>query len=303
MTQSTKDRQSRGFVLVNALVLVAALSAVALALLSQAETGRQRMLATTEAVQLELYLDAYEALARTLLDRDIGAVDHNREAWARDDTALELDRGQVAGQLRDLQAGFNLNWLADPEDEATQEAFERLLAQLGVSSRVGEQIIAGLRPGGGTEGASDQASAVPEDRPGGTALMLDQLLIPPRALTRLRDHVAVLPGDSQLNVNTTSAAVLSSFLPGVNPAALGALLNSRRAEPFVSVEDFTERLVEATGAEVAAGLDPDRLSIGSRWFEARITAGLDGRVARRHVVLERLPLPAGAQVAYRLDEW
>lgn len=297
--------RSRGFVLVNALVLVAALSAVAVALLSRAEGARMRMMVATEAVQLELYLDAYEALARAVLDADLGAVDHDGEAWARADTGLELDRGQVSGQLRDMQGRFNLNWLANPEDEASQAAFERLLVRLGVTPRAGEQIIAALRPGGSDGAATGQSAPVgpAEDRPGGTALMLDQLPIPARAMARLDPHIAVLPGDSQLNVNTTTSEVLASFLPEVNQAALGALLSTRQTAPFASVEEFAERLVEAVGADQAALLDEDRLSVGSIWFEARITAGLDGRVATRQIMLHRLPLPAGAQVAYRLDRW
>ncbi|MFK7940740.1 MAG: type II secretion system minor pseudopilin GspK [Roseovarius sp.] len=295
-------QQSRGFVLVNALVLVAALSAVSLALLSRAEGGRLRMLAATDAVQLELYLDAYEALARAILNADTNAVDHTREAWARDDNALTLDRGQVSGRLQDLQGRFNLNWLANPEDIAAREAFERLLTQLGVSTQVGEQILAALRPGGSGLTKTGKAS-VAENLPGGTALMLDQLAIPERALRRLRSHIAVLPGDSQLNVNTTSALVLTSFLSGVNPVALDALLSTRRTEPFISMDDFADRLVQIMGAESAEALDTDRLSVGSEWFEVRISAKLEGRTATRQVVLQRLSLPAGAQVAYRLDKW
>lgn len=295
-------KTTRGFVLVNALVLVAALSAVALALLARAEGGRVRMLAAGQAVQLELYLDAYEALARSLLDSDPGAVDHAGESWARKDNALTLDRGQVAGQMRDLQGQFNLNWLANAQDEATYAAFERLIVRLGVAPRVGQQIIASLSPGG-ADGAAQRAGGVTEDLPGGAALMLDQLAIPDKALTRLYPYVAVIPGDSQLNVNTISAVVLASFLPRANPGALDALLRSRKTEPFTSVEDFTDRLVDAVGAELAEELNQDRLSVGSIWFEAQITAGLEGRVAARRVVLQRLPLPAGAQVAYRLDTW
>lgn len=295
-------RDTRGFVLVNALVLVAALSMVALALLSRAEGGRVQMLAAGQAVQLELYLDAYEALARTLLNADPGAVDHMGEPWAREDVALPLDRGEVAGQMRDLQALFNLNWLTNTEDVATREAFDRLLERQGVAPRVGEVIVAALGSGGAGQGAQ-RIQGVAEDLPGGAILMLDQLPIPETALRRLRPHVVALPGDSQLNVNTISAQVLASFLPGVNPAALDALLFARKAQPFTSVDGFVELLTEAVGAELVDGLDTDRLSVGSAWFEARITAGLEGRTATRIVVLRRLPLPAGAQVAYRLDRW
>ena len=249
--------------------------------------------------RLELYLDAYEAFARSLLNRDIGAVDHTREAWAREDNDLPLDRGRVAGRMRDLQAQFNLNWLTNSEDVETREAFDRLLARLGVAPRVGEIIIAALGPGG-ADPATRGGRGVAEDLPGGAALMLDQLPIPEKALIRLRPYVTVLSGDSQLNVNTTSALVLSSFLPGVNSAALAALLNTREAEPFTSLEDFINRLGEVVGAEQVSELTEtaivDRLSVGSEWFEAEISATLEDRVASRRIVLRRLALPAGAKV-------
>ncbi|WP_371229666.1 type II secretion system minor pseudopilin GspK [Roseovarius sp. 2305UL8-3] len=295
-------RRSRGFVLINALVLVAALSAVALALLARAEGSRIRVLAAGQAVQLELYLDAYEVLAQSLLNRDIGAMDHEGEAWARDDNDLSLDRGRVAGQITDLQGRFNLNWLTNPEDVVVRNAFEALVARLGVSTRVRDEIIAALGPGGGdSEARRDQG--VPEDLPGGAALMLDQLPIPDDALERLDPYVTVLAGGGKLNVNTVTAPVLASFLPGASPAALDTLLRTRATEPFTSVEDFKNRLIDAVGAELVENLDEDRFGIGSEWFEVTITAALDGQIARRDVVLQRLPLPVGAQVAYRLDTW
>jgi len=294
-------RRSRGFVLVNALVLVAALSAVALALLARAEGSRIRVLAAGQAAQLELYLDAYETLAQALLDRDIGAMDHAGEAWARDDNDLTLDRGQVAGQITDMQGRFNLNWLTNPEDIIVFEAFERLVARLGVAPRVRDQIIATLGRGGGSPSRRDQAVA--ENLPGGAVLMLDQLPIPDDALERLRPHVTVLSGGERLNVNTTTAPVLASFLPGVNPAALDAFLRTRVTEPFTSIEEFEDRLIDAVGPELVEELEEDRLGIGSEWFEVSITAALDGQIASRQVVLQRFSLPVGAQVAYRLDTW
>ena len=101
-------RAPRGFVLVNALIIVAALSVVSVWLLSRAETGRARAAAAQQAVQLELYLDAYEHLAITVLDRDLPVVDHLSEDWARADLELELDllleidlRRVHAGRRRD----------------------------------------------------------------------------------------------------------------------------------------------------------------------------------------------------------
>lgn len=291
----------RGFVLINALVMVAALSALALALLSRAEGGRARVMAAGQAVQLELYLDAYETLARALLNADPPAVDHDREAWARTDRALELDRGRVTGRIADMQGRFNLNLLANPEDAAAREIFDRLAAQLGLAPRVGDEIAAALARRG--PGPAPAAGEVPEDPPGGAVLMLDQLPLPEKARARLLEHVTVLPGSGPVNVNTATAPVLASLLPGASAVALSELTLARRTEPFVSREDFQERLVAAVGAEAAATLDEGRISVSSTWFEVEIAAELEGRIATRRAVLRRMPLPAGAEVAYRLDRW
>ncbi len=292
-------KDARGFVLVNALVMVAALAAVAVLLLSRAEAGRVQAAAAQEAAQLELYLDSFEALVRVIIDSDPGPADHLAEAWAQADYNVPLDHGRVAGDLSDLQAGFNVNWLANPEGIGDRAAFDRLANSLGVPPRVSNRIVAALVPGG-VEGA---LGSVAENLPGGAVLMLDQLPVSGGDYSRLRPYLAAVPGDSRLNVNTAPPAVLAAFLPGVSPAAMAGLIRDREAEPFVSVEDFTLRVAAAIGAEKAAGLEADRFSIGSDWFAAEFAAELDGRVASRRIVLRRNPLPVGAQVAYRLDKW
>ena len=57
------------------------------------------------------------------------------------------------------------------------------------------------------------------------------------------------------------------------------------------------------GAEQAAELSEGQIGTSSDWFEVEIAAELEGRIATRYVVLRRFSLPAGAQVAYRLDTW
>ena len=66
----SRARRSGGFVLVNALVLVAALAAVAVLLLARAESARALRATGQTATQLTLYLDAFESLAITVLEAD-----------------------------------------------------------------------------------------------------------------------------------------------------------------------------------------------------------------------------------------
>lgn len=304
---SARSRREAGFVLVNALVLVAALAGIAVFLLARAEGARARQAQTQEAAQLALYLDAFEALSLTILaaDRAGGPADHPGEAWARARYDVPLDRGRVAGALTDLQGRFNINWLADPGDATAQAGFAALIARLGLAPGLAEEIAAFLGPGGPSNTAA-YARQTPGLAPvGGPVLMLDQLLaIPalrPRDLDRLRPFIAALPGDARLNVNTAPAEVLQSMIPGLSPAVADRLVQARRLAPFAAIEEFAQALVQFGGAGLSEE-DLERFGIGSEWFEARISAALGDRIRHRVTVFERRPLPEGVRVAYRLTE-
>lgn len=145
--------RDRGFVLVNALLLVVVLSLAAVALLSRAEGGRQRLSGAQEAAIISLGLDGFEALVITLLDADRrgpggAGVDHPGEDWARTGMRFALPQGEVAGRITDMQSLFNLNWLADPEDAQAEEAFGKLARGIGIAPQTAQRIVAFLRPGG-----------------------------------------------------------------------------------------------------------------------------------------------------------
>jgi general secretion pathway protein K len=299
-----------GFILINALVLVAALAAAAVFMLARAEAVRLRSAAALEGAQLGLYLDAFEALALELLERDAAGgtpIDHSGESWARDLPPVPLDRGAVSGRISDLQGRFNLNRLANPEDAFSRASFERLAQRLGLSPQRVEEIVAFITPGGaGNENAFARASP-PMVPVGGALLMREQLgLIPTlseRDLARLSPHVTVLPVAATLNVNTATPEVLASLFDSANAAGLAALVQEAKRQPFASPEAFVEELIKIVPPTELQELPDGFLGIGSTWFEAEIAAELDGRVVRRRAVINRLPLPQTPLVAYRLDNW
>ncbi|MBY6113188.1 type II secretion system minor pseudopilin GspK [Mameliella alba] len=288
-------RAQRGFVLVNALVLVGALAAAALVLLVRAEMSVQRQLAWQGAGQGEAYLDAFDALAATLLEADPGPTDHLGETWAQPIVQATLDRSRISGGVEDLQGRFNVNWLAVPEDAQAQEAFARLLATLGLSQDGAAAIRAFLSPGGpvGTAGFGD---VLPR---GGPVKDLRQLRALPgltdRQFQRLEPLMAALPSDSRLNVNTAPPEVLAAWVPGLSVAQAQALAAERARRPFASVSDFLLALPPA----VAADLDDTRLGTGSDWFLARARVEFEGRQLARQSILFRQPLPVGVRVDYR----
>lgn len=296
-------RGQRGFVLVNALVLVGALAAAAAVLLIRAEMSVQRQAAWQGAAQMDAYLDAFEALAIAALEADpAGGTDTATDGWAQPIVAADLDRGSVSGTIEDLQGRFNVNWLAVPDDLDAQDGFARLLAGLGLPPELGAEITGFLSPSGPLT-VDAYAGLDPATRPrGGPLLDTRQLLGMPglsrTQFDRLEPLIAALPSDTRLNVNTASPQVLAVWLPGVTVEQAQRLVARRTRAPFASVQDFLLDLPPA----VAAELDDTRISTGSQWFLARASARLDGRVAKRRVVLSRHPLPVGVLVDYRLPD-
>lgn len=304
--QSEGSKGAAGFVLINALVMVAALASIAAFLLVRAEGARQRQMETQSAAQITLYLDAFEALTQTILaeDEKHGAPDHLAEAWARADYDVALDRGRVSGTISDMQGRFNINWLTSANNPQIWESYYRLLERLALPMQIGDQIAKYLAPDGPPDPTA-YARLDPAIAPvGGPVLMLEQLRdipsLSPRDLDRLLPYLAALPADMPLNVNTAPPEVLQAMIPGIRPAVVDRLMQSRRLSPFVSVEDFVERLA-AFGAPGI--LEEDRLpmfGIGSTWFQAQISASLEGHERHRITLFERQPLPVGVRVAYRL---
>lgn len=322
--------RERGFILINALVIVAAMAAMALLLLSRAETGRSRQAAAQEAVQLRLALDGFEALARQRLGADRDAVDHPGEAWAQPlhnqplgaaaetgaGTGAEADALRLSGQIHDLQGRFNVNWLSDPQNLRARRGFLLLAQHRGLSLAEAEALagrITGAVPGAGTPAHRPPAG------PLGVVQQLRQVAGVDRAdLLRLEPFLAALPGDSGLNLNTTSAPVLQALFPEAQQARITQILQLRRQTPFADIDQFLQQfgaalepaLADLGPDEVPETLLPPRLfATRSDWFEAQALAqmpaeGADrpGAIARRVTILQRLPLPEPVAVAYRLDQ-
>ncbi|MDD9732585.1 type II secretion system minor pseudopilin GspK [Mameliella sp. AT18] len=289
---------TRGSVLVNALVLVGALAAVATVLLVRAGHSVERQRAWQGAAQAEAYLDGVDSLAISLLQGDPGPADHAQEAWAQPIRDAELDRARVSGGIADLQGRFNVNWLAVPEDVQAHEAFARLLGGLGLPQETGRAIRDFLSPGGPADAAAYAAM-----RPrGGPIKDPAQLRAIPgltdRQFARLSPLIAALPSDTRLNVNTAPPEVLAAWLPQMTGAQARALVAARQRRPFGSVSDLLLALPPATAAEV----DDTRLTVGSDWFMARATVDFEGRRLSRRTVLYRQRLPVGVRVDYRLPD-
>ncbi|HAW47179.1 MAG TPA: hypothetical protein DCX34_08055, partial [Roseovarius sp.] len=118
-------RRDRGTALLNALVMVAAIAALAVGLMIQAGHSRDRMAHVVGSQQAALHLDAGLLLVDPVLRADwlrAPDLDHLEEPWARAPHDADIDRGRLVARLSDLQGRFNINSLANASDTAAARA-------------------------------------------------------------------------------------------------------------------------------------------------------------------------------------
>lgn len=279
----------RGVALIQALVIVAAIAAVAAALMLRAEMARQRLQTRFEADQVTLYLDSGVAmLAAQLSALPTTTALHRGQDWARPRSGVLIDRGDLAWQVDDLQSRFNVNALngQEPAHEAAREAFLRLAADHGIRRDTARRLADAL---GADAGARDDAT-------GDTALPLP--LVDPRQLAVLVPNqpeawasfvavLAALPDATPLSLNTLDPSVLKALLPDMPSAMLSSLERRLRREPFASMDAFLLWAETALNPEVAGQFEALGLAITSDWFLATLEARLDTLRLRRSVVLTR----------------
>ncbi|MEO1362289.1 MAG: type II secretion system minor pseudopilin GspK [Pseudomonadota bacterium] len=304
MTRRT-GRQA-GFVLVNALVLVAAMAAAVVVVLGQAETGRAHRAASQGADQLAAYLDAFESHAMVTLTRDSVGVDHPSDIWAASASPFALDRGTVTGRISDATGRFNVNWLANPSDTDAAAAFARLARATGMRQGLTQTLreALALNPDAG----DGYRQLDPPLRPAGGALTLLRQLDDIPALSQrdralLARYITVLPGDSLLNINTAPIPVVASFFPDASASDIASVLAAREVAPFRSIDSFFEAVGIAQGTGLDEDFDRGRFAVGSTWFSVDITATLGPRAATRTLLLERRGQSRRPLVRWRVTQF
>ena len=298
------SKSNRGLVLINALLVVAALSAVAVVLLRTAETARNRQFYLSEMAQTAAYLDGFELLLRSQLDldRSRSGVDHLGEAWAQKNYTVAIDRGTAVGTIRDLQGLFNLNGLAAGGEGLSEDQFKRLLQELGVRESLGTEIIAWLSEDG-PQNHTPYLAQTPHLRPSGGGIdLLDQLRLvngmTPEIFAKLAPMLTAGSAEGAININTAPRAVLQAVMPEIAPAVIGALIAERRTQPFDSGDAIDEYLRKVMTTEEVADFG-GIFTTASSWFEADISVQLGQTRLTRRVVFRRAGVTGKTRVEYR----
>lgn len=278
-------RQRRGVALVQALVIVAAIAAVAVALLARGEQSRARLELRGAGDQAALWLDSGARLIVEMLAALPAGAVHLRQDWARPCDGVRIGAAVLAWEIDDLQGRFNVNTLygAEPQHEAARAAFLRLAAGQGVPAPLAARLADSL--GQDPERRAEAAGGVAIPWPLADARQLAGV-----AGAQIRDLLpllAALPVASALNINTARPEVLRALAPQVPEAAWRVILNERARAPVTSIEALTAWIAARLGAEVAAQVAALQTGVDSGWFAARVTLRLDSLWLRRSVLINR----------------
>lgn len=293
-------RADAGVALLTALLVLALASALAYALLDNAQRALGAASATDRGLQARLMARGLEEFALSALQRDglmDPGVDHLGEPWAGSLPPLPFDRGFVRARVQDLDGRLNLNALVRDDgtpDPVTQQRFERLLVELALPAELKLTITDWIDPDsqalvGGAEDL-DYLRERPAWRCPNRALVDPSELLGVRGLDpatwrRLRPFVATLPRANALNVNTAPWQVLAAVVPGIEADMMERLRPDGR--PWRDIAGFRASLADlqlalAPGQEVGLG-------VGSQFFLATADVELDGAGYQFQALLERSP--------------
>ena len=279
-------KPQRGVALITVLLVVAIVTVVCAGMIARQQLSIRGTANQAQARQAWHYALGGEALARSILRRDLQAsgngtelpaIDHLLEPWALPQPAYDLDEGQGQVQVRieDLTGRFNLNSLVREQqpNAAALAQFRRLLLRLQISEPYAERLLDWLdsdQQPSGELGAEDNAYLLldPPYRTAGRRLediSELRLLLDMRDedFQRLAPYVSALPADTPLNVNTASAMVLSSLADSLSPSAAEALVQARQSGGFRDVASFM-----AQPALGGVKLEGTSVAVTSQFFQA-----------------------------------
>ncbi len=295
-------KKQSGFVLLNALIMVAAMSAAIVFVIARTETARALQEIDQTTVQKRLYLDAYDALALQLISEDLqfGETDHADDNWAQANLTVDLDRGEVSGSIVDLQSKFNVNWLVLADTYDAEAAFRDIASRANLAPSVVEAIIGYVRAGGADQAGAYSSKAIPIAPRAGPLVSVWQLReaagMTDDEFTKLRKYVSVYPVEQPLNINTAPREVIEAMVLG-SPRGLGALLASRGSSPMTSLAPFHDLLAQVYSGNKELADAQLKFALGSNTFLVESAAQLNGRLMRRETIIQRSGSPRRAQIA------
>lgn len=288
--------KNRGVALITAMLITALASLVAANLAwDNALDVRRTMVLLNSEQAMQVALGA-ESWVVSILHQDLqdSETDHLGEIWAFDIPGFPIEGGDVTGVIQDLQGRFNVNNLIDDNgqvEENSLERFRRMLDALGLDPRfagVAGDWIDGNVDASFPDGAEDAiyTGILPPYRSANQSLTTASEFAALEGMDResfniLRPHITALPGRTNVNVNTATAAVLQSLDENMSTDDVAGLITERESAGFGDIQTAFQSLVT-----------PDVLNTleeKTSYFQLKVVVRIDTVRVTMYSVLQRGP--------------
>lgn len=288
--------KNRGVALITAMLITALASLVAANLAwDNALDVRRTMVLLNSEQAMQVALGA-ESWVVSILHQDLqdSETDHLGEIWAFDIPGFPIEGGDVTGVIQDLQGRFNVNNLIDDNgqvEENSLERFRRMLDALGLDPRfagvAGDWIDSNV-DASFPDGAEDAiyTGILPPYRSANQSLTTASEFAALEGMDResfniLRPHITALPGRTNVNVNTATAAVLQSLDENMSTDDVAGLITERESAGFGDIQTAFQSLVT-----------PDVLNTleeKTSYFQLKVVVRIDTVRVTMYSVLQRGP--------------
>lgn len=284
-------KQQRGAAILTAMLLVALVTVlISTAFWLQWRAFQTESLFRTRVQSQWLHQGAID-WARSVLSEDarVSIVDHLGEPWGvlLQDTALsdfisssaeqepEIQNTSLSGHISDLQSRLNVfNLVQDGKIHVpTLQAFRRLFVLLQLPEHELVTMVEKLQAALATPSDSTVKPVGKTGRPllPRSTFHLGWLGLSAHTITRMMDHVVILPERTQVNLNTASSLVLQASIPGLNLGGASHLIQLRTQKFFRSVPE----ILQISGF-AGLSLNAEMHSVNTRYFEVITLLNLRG---------------------------
>ena len=294
-----------GVALITALLITALVTVAAVAMATRQQLDIRRTGNMLGADQAYLYSLAAEQWARQILLEDGQKTqrDDLKEDWATVIPPIPVEGGSIQGEVKDLQARFNLNNLLDANgkpDPVQVRILQNLLNLVdasdnslhlspGLANVVLDWVDADVNTSPGGAEDVDYLNLTPPYRTGNRLLHSPSELramagFSPEAVAALTPLVAALPeSGTKVNVNTAPLLVLLSLDQNLTPQIVQAVMARREQTPFDSATDF----VDMINNDYQITIDPKLVDVKSEYFAVKALANINRSRVELHSMLMR----------------
>ena len=275
--------EEKGVALITVMLILALATILAVSMSSRQQLDIHRSANVFNFEQAYQYVLGAESWGKQILIRDSqdNKTDSFNDDWAMVLPALPIEGGKMTGQIEDLQAKFNINNLVlnGKPQKLHVERFKRLLRNLELNEELSSAIIDWIDSNEeiGFSGAEDNEylNLSPAYRTANQAMQdVSELLLIKgmdfETYEKLRPYVCVLESDTEININTASAEILSSIVKDLTIEEAKSLIEDRDKEVYKDVAGFLEHpLLKQKKVK------KDGLSVSTQYFQLNSTAQIE----------------------------